>query len=179
MQWDISNSLWTTEYLNYIKGSKDKKIIKSFQVQFKNSLSEFKNLRKSFIHNDVNDNNIIVSNSLYKPKINGIVDFGDSINSQIINDVAVTCVYAMMDCENPLEASTNVVKGYNSVFKLKENELEFLYIAIAMRLVISITKSSINKIHNKENTYLTISENQAIELIKKWHNINNDFATFS
>lgn len=179
MQWDISNSLWTTEYLNYIKGSKDKKIIKSFQVQFKNSLSEFKNLRKSFIHNDVNDNNIIVSNSLYKPKINGIVDFGDSINSQIINDVAVTCVYAMMDCENPLEASTNVVKGYNSVFKLKENELEFLYIAIAMRLVISITKSSINKIHNKENSYLTISENQAIELIKKWHNINNDFATFS
>ena len=70
-----------------------------------------------------------------------------------------------MDCENPLEASTNVVKGYNSVFKLKENELEFLYIAIAMRLVISITKSSINKIHNKENCYLTISENQAIELI--------------
>ena len=179
MQWDISNSLWTTEYLNYIKGSKDKKIIKSFQVQFKNSLSEFKNLRKSFIHNDVNDNNIIVSASIYKPKINGIVDFGDSINSQIINDAAVTCVYAMMDCQNPLEASANVIKGYNSVFKLKENELEFLYIAIAMRLVISITKSSINKIHNKENSYLTISENQAIGLIKKWHNINKDFATFS
>ena len=179
MQWDISNSLWTTKYLNYIKGSKERKIIKSFQNQFKNSLSEFKNLRKSFIHNDVNDNNIIVSNSFHKPEINGIVDFGDSINSQIINDAAVTCVYAMMDCENPLEASAYVIKGYNSIFKLNENELEYLYIAIAMRLVISITKSSINKIHNKENSYLTISENQVIELIKKWGNVNKDFATFS
>ena len=179
MQWDISKSLWTTEYLNYIKGSKEKKIIRSFQVQFKNSLTEFKDLRKSFIHNDINDNNVIVSKNIFKPKIKGILDFGDSINTQIINDAAVTCVYAMMDCENPLEASTYVIKGYNSIFKLKENELEHLYIAIAMRLVISITKSSINKIHNKENNYLTISENQMIDLIKKWNNVDKDFATFS
>ena len=146
MQWDISNSLWTKQYLKFIKRSSERKIIKSFQNKFEEKLTKFKKLRKSFIHNDVNDNNIIVSNSLYNPKINGIIDLGDSINTQIINDVAVTCVYAMMKCENPLEAGVNVVKGYNSVFKLEEDEIEFLYLAIAMRLIISITKSSINKI---------------------------------
>ena len=145
MQWDISSSLWTKQYLKFIKRSSERKIIKSFQNKFEEKLTKFKKLRKSFIHNDVNDNNIIVSNSLYNPKINGIIDLGDSINTQIINDVAVTCVYAMMKCENPLEAGVNVVKGYNSVFKLEEDEIEFLYLVIAMRLIISITKSSINK----------------------------------
>jgi len=179
MQWDISNSLWTKQYLKFIKRSSEKKIIKSFQNKFEKELTKFKKLRKSFIHNDVNDNNIIVSNSLYSPKINGIIDLGDSMNTQIINDVAVTCVYAMMKCENPLEAGVYVVKGYNSVFKLEENEIEFLYLAIAMRLIISITKSSINKIENKENEYLLISENEAIKLIKKWDTVNQELATYS
>jgi len=179
MQWDISNSLWTKQYLKFIKRSSDKKIIKSFQNKFEEELTKFKKLRKSFIHNDVNDNNIIVSNSLYSPKINGIIDLGDSMNTQIINDVAVTCAYAMMKCKNPLEAGVYVVKGYNSVFKLEENEIEFLYLAIAMRLIISITKSSINKIENKENEYLLISEDEAIKLIKKWDKVNQELATYS
>ena len=179
MQWDISNSLWTKQYLKFIKRSSERKIIKPFQNKFEEKLTKFKKLRKSFIHNDVNDNNIIVSNSLYNPKINGIIDLGDSINTQIINDVAVTCVYAMMKCENPLEAGVNVVKGYNSVFKLEEDEIEFLYLAIAMRLIISITKSSINKIENKENEYLLISEDEAIKLIKKWDTVNQELATYS
>jgi len=179
MQWDISSSLWTTKYLKYIKGSSEKKIIKYFQIEFKKRLLQFKKLRKSFIHNDVNDNNILVSNNLYSPEINGIVDFGDSINTQIINDVAVACVYAMMRSENPLEAGINVAKGYHSIFKLKEEEIEFLYLTIAMRLVISITKSSINKIQNKDNKYLLISEVEAIKLIKKWHRVNEEFATYS
>jgi len=179
MQWDISSSLWTKQYLKFIKKSSEKKIIKSFQNKFEKELKKFKKLRKSFIHNDVNDNNIIVSNSLYTPEINGIIDLGDSINTQIINDVAVTCVYAMMKCENPLEAGVNVVKGYNSVFKLEEDEIEFLYLAIAMRLIISITKSSINKIENKENEYLLISEDEAIKLIKKWDTVNQELATYS
>ena len=179
MQWDISNSLWTKQYLKFIKKSSEKKIIKSFQNDFKKGLTKFKKLRKSFIHNDVNDNNIIVSNSLYSPEINGIIDFGDSINTQIINDVAITCVYAMMKSKNPLEAGVNVVKGYNSIFKLEEDEIEFLYLAIAMRLVISITKSSINKIENKENKYLLISEDEAIKLINKWNAVNQELATYS
>ena len=179
MQWDISNSLWTKQYLKFIKRSSEKKIIKSFQNKFEEELTKFKKLRKSFIHNDVNDNNIIVSNSLYSPKINGIIDLGDSMNTQIINDVAVTCAYAMMKCKNPLEAGVYVVKGYNSVFKLEENEIEFLYLAIAMRLIISITKSSINKIENKENEYLLISEDEAIKLIKKWDTVNQELATYS
>ena len=178
MQWDIANSLWTIEYLNYIKDNTEKKIIKSFQIEFKKRLEEFKKLRKSFIHNDVNDNNVIVSNNIYKPEINGIIDFGDSIKTQTINDVAVTCVYAMMNCENPLEAGINVVKGYHSIYKLNEDEIKFLYIAIAMRLVISITKSSINRIHNKENKYLLVSENEAIKLIKKWNRVNQETALY-
>ena len=53
-------------------------------------------LRKSVVHNDANDNNIIVTESLTSPKVKAIIDYGDAIYTQTINDVAITCAYAIM-----------------------------------------------------------------------------------
>ena len=141
--------------------------------------NRIKKLRKSIVHNDANDNNVLVSEDFKNPKTRAIIDFGDAINTQIINDVAITCAYAIMDKNNPLEASLPIIKGYHSKFPLQEKELQFLYTLIAMRLIISITKSAINKIDNPENKYLLISEKPAWDLLKKWKNISEDFAHFS
>ena len=47
-----------------------------------------------------------------------------------------------------------------------------------MRLIVSLTKSAINKVESPFNEYLTISENSAWRLIKKWSNINEEFASY-
>lgn len=67
----------------------------------------------------------------------------------------------------------------NESFKLKEVELAHLYSAIAMRLVISVTKSAINKKEEPDNTYLLISEKSAWNLLKKWRAVSADFAHYS
>ncbi|MEX1384236.1 aminotransferase class III-fold pyridoxal phosphate-dependent enzyme [Lutibacter sp.] len=176
-EWDIAQSLWTKKHLNLFI-SEEAAIISHFQNQFENNLESYSKLRKSVVHNDANDQNIIVSKNLIDPKVEAIIDFGDAINTQIINDVAIA-LYTTINYNNPLAAALPIVKGYHNSFPLKEAELEHLYTAVAMRLIISITKSAINKIKEPDNEYLLISEKPVRETLKKWKNISSEFALYS
>jgi len=176
--WDVAQAIWTKKHKNLFN-NKEKEIIEYFQNQFEASQTEYKKLRKSVVHNDANDNNVIVSSELINPKVLAAIDYGDAIKTQIINDVAISCAYAIMNHNDPLEAALPIVRGYHSTFPLQEEELAHLYNAIAMRLVISVTKSAINKIEEPNNEYLLISEKPAWGVLKKWRKVSEDFAHFS
>lgn len=177
-EWDVAQSLWTKTHVNLFN-NEEKSVVEYFQNLFENSQDTYSKLRKAVVHNDANDNNIIVSSDLINPKVQSLIDYGDAIYTQIINDVAVACAYAIMNHNDALEAALPIVKGYHSKFELLEEELAHLYNAIAMRLVISVTKSAINKIAEPDNIYLLISEKPAWEVLEKWRNISSDFAHFS
>ncbi len=176
--WDISQSLWTKKY-NHLFKWEQVEMISYFQNRFESKLKAYSKLRKGVVHNDVNDNNIIVDAGLISPNVKGIIDYGDAIKTQIINDVAITCTYAIMSHNEPLAIANQIVKGYHSAVVLQEEELEFLYILIGMRLVITVIKSAINKIENPNNVYLLVSEKPAWELLHKWCLIDEEFATLN
>ncbi|MEP0266559.1 aminotransferase class III-fold pyridoxal phosphate-dependent enzyme [Dokdonia sp.] len=176
--WDIAQSLWTINHFDLFS-SEEKEILSCFQRQFKDYQPTYTQLRKSIVHNDANDNNVIVSDDLTVPQVKAAIDYGDAIHTQIINDVAITCAYAIMHHNDPLAAALPIIKGYHLSFKLQEEELVHLFTAIAMRLVITVTKSAINKIKEPNNKYLLISEKPAWEVLKKWHQIHPEFALFS
>ena len=178
LDWDIAQSIWTKSYLHLFE-DKEKEIISFFQKRFESYLVSYKNLRKSVVHNDVNENNIIVTSDLVYPEVKAIIDYGDAVYTQIINDLAVVCAYAIMHHKEPLDAALSIVKGYHSKFPLQECELVHLYNAIAMRLVISVTKSAMNKIEEPDNIYLQVSEKPAWKVLKKWHKVSPDFAYYS
>jgi len=176
--WDVAQSLWTTDHLQLFE-TEEAQIIGFYQERFQADIASYETLRKQVVHNDANDNNILVNHDLTEPEVNSIIDFGDAIHTQLINDVAVCCTYAVMGCPNPLEAVNHVLKGYHKIYPIQEEELEHLYTAIAMRLVISLTKSAINRKAEPENKYLQISDTAGWALLKKWHGINPDFAQYS
>ena len=178
IDWDISNSLWVESYLSKFNSRKHK-LINSFITDFKKNLILYNSLEKSIIHNDINDNNIIVSNNMREPVIESIIDFGDSVYSQRINDLAISCAYGIMNLNDPLSGCCEIVSGYNKTLNISENELKLLYNLIGMRLVISVTKSMINKLDHPDNDYLTISEKPAWDLLEKWSSINSEFAYYS
>lgn len=177
-EWDIAQALWTKPHVGLFNKD-EKEIISYFQSQFETSQESYAQLRKAVVHNDGNDNNVIVTADLIQPKVQAVIDYGDAIHTQIINDLAVACAYAIMDHNDPLDAALPIVKGYHSKFELQEEELLHLYDAIAMRLVISVTKSALNKIKEPDNVYLLISEKPAWEVLKKWRQISSDFAHYS
>lgn len=177
-EWDVAQGGWTTVHLPLFE-AEEREVISFFQELFLRAQSAYSRLRKAVVHNDANDYNSIVSEDLVVPTVVSIIDFGDAVHTQIINDLAVACAYAIMDHNDPLDAALPVVKGYHQAFPLQEVELEHLYMAIAMRLVISVTKSAINKNKEPDNDYLMISEKPAWEVLKKWRHIHADFAHFN
>ena len=84
-----------------------------------------------------------------------------------------------MNQNDPLDAALPIISGYHSMYPLQEDEIQHLYNVIAMKLVISVTKSAINKTKEPGNKYLLISEKNAWELLNKWYNISSEFATYS
>lgn len=176
--WDIAQANWTTQFLHLFSGE-EKECIGFFMHRYHYIQPAYHQFRKSVIHNDANDNNIIVSDDLLNPLVETIIDFGDAAYSQTINDLAVAIAYATMDVENPLAAALPIVSGYHSKYPLEEKELEVLYVLVAIRLVISVTKSAINKNQEPDNVYLQISDKQAWSLLHKWKQIAPEFAHFS
>lgn len=176
--WDLAQSLWTKKQIHLFEGE-EKEILTYFQDKFEAAQASYSKLGKSVVHNDANDNNLIVSSELIGPEVKAAIDYGDAIYTQIINDLAIACAYAIMHHNDPLQASLPIVKGYHSSFPLQETDLAHLYITIAMRLVVTVTKSAMNKIKEPDNSYLLVSEKPAWEVLKKWHGTSEDFAHYS
>ena len=95
MNWDLTNSLWTSDHL-HLFDQEQRGIVDKFQRLFKSQHQSYKELRKQIVHNDVNDLNIVVSQDLRSPRVNALIDFGDAVHTQAINDLAIACAYAMM-----------------------------------------------------------------------------------
>ncbi|MEO6537372.1 MAG: aminotransferase class III-fold pyridoxal phosphate-dependent enzyme, partial [Ferruginibacter sp.] len=176
--WDIAQASWTYQYIHLFT-DEEKKCIRFFTEQFDGFQPQYQLFRKSVIHNDANDNNIIVSNDLVNPVVETIIDYGDAAWSQTINDVAVAIAYAVMDQSDPLAAALPIVSGYHKKFPLLEEELKALYLLVAIRLVLSVTKSAINKEKEPGNAYLQISEKPAWALLYKWKNTPASLAYYS
>ncbi len=92
-EWDIAESLWTQDHLHLFESEK-KEILYYFQSLFEENQQSYKTLRKSVVHNDPNDNNILVSSDLINPKVTAVIDFGDAVYTQTINDLAIACAYS-------------------------------------------------------------------------------------
>ena len=177
-QWDVAQVLWTAEHLDLFEG-REKEIISTLLDRFRNALPHYEKLRKGIVHNDANDNNLIVSEALVHPQVVAAIDYGDAVYTQVINDLAIACTYAIMGQNDPLAAALPIVRGYHSQFPLQEEELKHLYTTIAMRLTITVTKSAINKQAEPDNSYLLISEKPAWDVLHRWIEISPEFAEYS
>jgi len=123
---------------------------------------------KSVIHNDGNDYNVLVTpEGDWRNKVSGIIDFGDMVYTQTVNDLAIACAYAMLDKFDPLTAAAHVVAGYHQIHPLTEQELDVLFDLICMRLCTSVCMSAHQFKLEPENEYLTISERPAWDLLNR------------
>ena len=112
-------------------------------------------LRKSIIHSDANEWNVLIQNG----KVSSIIDFGDLVYSPLINEVAIAMTYASYDKENPLDWALIILGAYNSELPILEIEIKTLYYLIAARLCISLCNgAAYSKKINPENDYAFSSD---------------------
>src|SRR5690606_19253511 len=135
-------------------------------------------LRKSVNYNDAHEHNLLVDGDLQNPEITGIIDFGDALYTETINELAIACAYACMQMSDPLGAACEVVRGYHEVFPLEEEEMVVLFTLISARLLLTVANAAWNKHIEPENNYLQVSEKPAWDLLRKWKEIPPSLALY-
>ena len=167
--WDIANTMDAGRFLHHIKDHERRRIAGYFLLQFEMEvLPKQFSLRTAYAHNDANDYNVLVRGD----KVVGLIDFGDMVHTQLINNLAVACTYAMFQQKDILYAAALVVKGYHKEMPLTEEEVSLLYYLIAGRLCISVCKSAYNASLNSDNDHHFITEKNAWDLLFKLIQVN-------
>ena len=172
--WNMCDALDTLERFKPLLVADAKRaLIEHFEVQFRNSvLPLHETLRKGVIHNDANDNNVLVSGNIPgQQRVGCIIDFGDMVNSWLAVEPAVAAAYAMLDKDNPLEAAVAIIQGYNDQLALNQSEIKVLFDMICMRLCMSVCICAYQQSIEPDNEYLTISEQPAWDLLDKLKSI--------
>ena len=169
IKWDLQRLLDNREYLSYIPEAERRSLVDYFFLQFEEEVLPLApKLRKSLIHNDANDWNVLVQDG----KVSGLIDFGDMCYSWLINELAVAITYIMMGTDNPLNKASIVISAYHEVLPLQKEELVMLYSLVAARFCTSVCNSAYTKTQLPDSEYITISEEAAWQLLNKWLSIN-------
>jgi len=111
-------------------------------------------LRRSVIHGDANDYNVLVE----EEKVVGLIDFGDMVYSYTVGDLAIAVAYVVLGKEDPYAAAAPVIDGYQKEFPLTADELDALWPLVRLRLCMSVCIAAHQQAQQPENEYLGISQ---------------------
>jgi len=166
---------WDVRFIDFLKSHQidnvqDKALIELFLKQYETCVLPMEDqLRKMVIHNDGNDQNVLVNRA---GRTTGIIDFGDMIYSYIALEPAVCMAYVALEKGDPLDAIAQVLKGFHHTFPLNESELKSVIYLMCLRLCISITMASYRKALFPQNQYISVSETPARKFLYKMKNEN-------
>ncbi|PZX52118.1 hydroxylysine kinase /5-phosphonooxy-L-lysine phospho-lyase [Algoriphagus ratkowskyi] len=165
LDWDIQFLHLNKRLIEDIENPQDRSLVQYFFLQFQEHvIPVLPTLRHQVIHADANEWNVLVQNE----SISGMIDFGDLTYSPLINEVSVALTYICYDKGNPLDWTGDFLKAYHQIIPLESKELEILYYLIAARLCISVCQSAHARKVDPENTYASISEISAWQMLRKW-----------
>mgnify|MGYP002395678669 CR=1 FL=1 len=176
INWDLQHFLKNEILISHIKNPAVKKIVSYFTACYKREVLPFQyQLRKSIIHSDANEQNILVENG----EVSGMIDFGDFCYAPLINELAIAITYAMQDKKTPIEWACIVIKAYHEILPLQKVEVKLLYWLVAARICTSLINSAYTASLQPKNEYVSSSEAAMVILLNKWIKINPEFATES
>ena len=119
-------------------------------------------LRRSVIHNDANDHNVLAGGGidLYtrNQEIRGLIDFGDMVHSWTVADPAVAIAYAVLDQPGPLSMASHLLRGYHQSHPLDAEECAAVFDLVKLRLCLSACIAAHQQRERPDDEYLAISQ---------------------
>ena len=118
-------------------------------------------LRRSVIHGDANDYNVLVESD----RIAGLIDFGDIVYSWTIGNLAVALAYVVLGKDDPHAAAQPVIQGYAQEFESYEQDV--LWKLVRLRLAMSVCLAAHQQRQRPENEYLSVSQKAISETLPR------------
>ena len=104
--WNLMQSEWIADHMDRFAQTGRDRLLESVLLRYQSLKYELDQLPCVAVHNDVNDNNLIVEHVLGKtPTVAGIIDFGDMCAAPRICDLAIAGAYVVLDHPNPGRAA--------------------------------------------------------------------------
>ena len=107
------------------------------------------------IHSDANDYNLLLNSA---GRLSGLLDFGDTLHTQRLFEVANACAYVLDRMPDPVEIIAELTAAYHERNPLQENEIDLIFDAVQLRLGMSISLAARQILQWPDNTYLLISQ---------------------
>jgi Ser/Thr protein kinase RdoA (MazF antagonist) len=149
--WDLANgNRIVNEYAPLIEDGELRELVLKCRFEPQTEL------RRSVIHGDANDYNVLVDPE--SMTVSGLIDFGDMVYSYTVGDLAIALAYVVLGDGDPRD----VIAGYKSEFGLLDEEREALWPLVRLRLAMSVCMAAHQIRQQPENEYLRISQ-KAIE----------------
>ena len=116
-------------------------------------------LPRAFIHNDANDQNLLVSET--DESIAGIIDFEDVAETIAIAELAIALAYSIQREPDPLACLAQTVAGFAAIRPLSEPEQACLPGLIWMRLATTVIMAARGARLNPDNVYMQFNAEPA------------------
>ena len=158
-KWDLTKPLWIEDNISEISDSKLQKTIKNIVEDFLSISDKLDKMPHQWIHNDLNDQNLLVGLTLEaEPVLSGILDFGDISKGPTICNVAICSAYLLILPGFGLNLQLEFLRGYHSRNPLSEEELDILYTLVMTRLAVSFVNSVLMARGKPNDPYVVISQ---------------------
>ncbi len=119
-------------------------------------------LRQGVVHGDLNDWNVFLvptdPSQSTQQQVAGIIDFGDMVWSDLINDLAIAIAYAVLDRADPLDVACRMVAACHGEWPMTDDELQLLWHRVRLRLAVSVAMAAKQVADDPANVYLRISQ---------------------
>ncbi|MBM3520142.1 MAG: aminotransferase class III-fold pyridoxal phosphate-dependent enzyme, partial [Alphaproteobacteria bacterium] len=164
--WNLDEAMAVKLWLADVASEHRSDVAAIFDRYEERVLPRLAKLRAAVLHQDANDNNIVVSGA-GDATVSGLIDFGDMTYGRQINELAVTLAYALLDAPCVYKAALPLISAYAASFAMEAEEAEVLFDLAAMRLAASVCISSHRAKEFPGNDYLLISQKPALKLIAR------------
>lgn len=180
-KWDLARARWASEYLSHIQDPSRRALIERCLARYESEVvPALASLRRSVIHNDANDYNLIASGTRAEsPLVTSLIDFGDMVKTVTVAEVAIAAAYAVLGQSDPLAAASAVVRGYDGALRLTEQELALVFPLIQTRLMVSVVNSAYRQTIVPNDPYVTISERSAWATLERLEAIAPKLAEYT
>jgi Ser/Thr protein kinase RdoA (MazF antagonist) len=159
--WDLAQgAACLREHGQKIKDETLQKLVFSLGLNLPNEL------RRSVIHGDANDYNVLVE----RERVVGLIDFGDIVYSYTVGDLAIAVAYVVLGKTDPYKAAAPVIEGYREEFELTKDELDALWPLVRLRLCMSVCIAAHQQAQDPANEYLGVSQNLIAETLPRLMN---------
>ena len=168
MPWDMMNGLVESPALRkgYLPEDLQNVCERHLDRLGEASLPRMHELPSQVIHNDAHTGNVMC-NPDDPSEITGVIDFGDLACRPILTDLATSLTSFMGHADDPIAAAQQLVRGFNSVYPIPDEQLELMYDAVLTRSIMTVQLLNFRAMHtHSAPSLLTIDVPDAIENLR-------------